>query len=197
MTSGPDGPQGSGRAGEADPARELPDLLARSATGDEGAFEELYGATAPRVFGLVLRVVGQRAIAEEITQDVFAYVWNEVGRYDSSRGSAIGWMLTIAHRRAVDRVRSVSASHRRDHLWARRTTPAPFDSTAEAAHASFEATQVRTALTSLTVKQRTAIELAYFNGLTYAEVATHLGIPPGTAKTRIRDGLQNLALALG
>lgn len=178
------------------PAMVLADLVARSATGDESAFEELYVATAPRVFGLVLRVVGQRAMAEEISQDVFTYVWHEASRYDASRGSAIGWILTIAHRRAVDRVRSVSASAHRDQAWARRTTRAPFDSTAEAAHVSFEGTRVRSALTSLTVKQRTAVELAYFSGLTYTEVATHLNIPTGTAKTRIRDGLHNLARAL-
>ncbi len=187
---------GNDQAGQDDPAMQLVDLLARSATGDEGAFEELYVATAPRVLGMVLRVVKQRALAEEITQDVYAYVWKEVSRYDSSRGSAIAWILMIAHRRAVDQVRSVVASHARDHVWTRKTTRAPFDSTAEAAHVSFEAARVRTALTELTSKQRTAIELAYFDGLTYTEVATHLDIPTGTAKTRIRDGLHNLGVAL-
>ena len=181
---------------ERDATLTLGDLLGRCSTGDEAAFEELYSATSPRVFGLVLRIVVQHALAEEITQDVFAYVWAEASRYDPSRGSAVGWILTIAHRRAVDRVRSVAASRTRDDVWTRKVTPEPFDSTAETAHSSFEADRVRTALAALTLKQRTAIQLAYFHGLTYPEVAAHLGIPHSTAKTRIRDGLRNLAHAL-
>lgn len=182
--------------GEGDDAQSLGDLLVRCASGDEAAFEQIYAATAPRVFGLVLRVVVQHALAEEVTQDVFAYVWAEAGRYEPSRGSAAGWILTIAHRRAVDRVRSVSASRTRDDVWTRKVTPAPFDSTAESAHSSFEAARVRGALAALTMKQRTAVQLAYFHGLTYTEVASHLGIPHSTAKTRIRDGLRSLAHAL-
>ena len=174
----------------------LADLLARCSTGDGAAFEELYADTAPRVFGMVLRVVAQQSLAEEVTQDVFTYVWTESARYERSRGSVIGWILTIAHRRAVDRVRSVAASRRRDDVWMRDDTPTPFDSTALAAHASLEAAQVHTALKTLTLKQRTAIQLAYFHGLTYAEVAAQLGIPHSTAKTRIRDGLRALAGAL-
>ena len=179
-----------------DAANFLADLLGRCSVGDEEAFEELYSATSARVFGLVLRIVVQHALAEEITQDVFAYVWAEAGRYEPSRGSAVGWILTIAHRRAVDRVRSVAASRTRDDVWTRKVTPEPFDSTAEAAHSSVEAARVRGALGALTLKQRTAIQLAYFHGLTYTEVAAHLGIPHSTAKTRIRDGLRSLANAL-
>lgn len=177
-------------------ANDLARLLGRCASGDEGAFEELYGVTSPRVFGLVLRVVAQHALAEEVTQDVFAYVWSGAGQFDQSRGSAIGWILTIAHRRAVDRVRTVSAGRVRDDVWAGKVDAKPFDSTAETAHASMEAARVRLALERLTVKQRTAVQLAYFGGFTHAEVATHLGIPAGTAKSRIRDGLKSLAVAL-
>lgn len=199
MTSS-DGDEGSSGAQVQVTERELgarlADLLGRCSTGDQDAFEELYAATSPRVYGLVSRVVVQRALAEEITQDVFTYVWTEAGRYDPSRGSAVGWILTIAHRRAVDRVRSVSASRTRDDVWTRKEAPSPFDATAEAAHSSLEAARVRTALAALSLKQRTAIQLAYFHGLTHAEVATHLGIPHGTAKTRIRDGLRALAHAL-
>ena len=183
--------------GERDLALRLADLLGRCSTGDVEAFEELYGATSSRVFGLVLRIVVQHALAEEITQDVYAYVWAESSRYDLSRGSALGWVLTIAHRRAVDRVRSVSTSRARDDVWSRKATAAPFDSTADAALSSFEAARVRGALATLTSKQSTAVQLAYFHGLTYAEVAAHLGIPHSTAKTRIRDGLRSLATALG
>ncbi|WP_406829886.1 sigma-70 family RNA polymerase sigma factor [Pedococcus sp. KACC 23699] len=182
--------------GEGDEGQSLGDLLVRCTSGDEAAFEQVYAATAPRVFGLVLRIVVQHALAEEITQDVFSYVWAEAGRYEPSRGSGAGWILTIAHRRAVDRVRSVSASRTRDEVWTQKVTSAPFDSTAEAAHSSFEAARVRGALAALTLKQRTAVQLAYFHGLTYTEVAAHLGIPHSTAKTRIRDGLRALAHAL-
>lgn len=174
----------------------MADLLGRCAAGDEEAFEELYDAISPRVFGLVLRIVVHHAFAEEITQDVFAYVWAEASRHDPSRGSAVGWILTIAHRRAVDRVRSVAASRTRDDVWTRKVTPELFDSTAETAHSSLEAARVRGALGALTLKQRTAIQLAYFHGLTYTEVAAHLGIPHSTAKTRIRDGLRSLANGL-
>ena len=111
---------------ERDATLTLADLLGRCATGDEVAFEELYSETAPRVFGLVARIVVQHALAEEITQDVFAYVWAEASRYDPSRGSAVGWILTIAHRRAVDRVRSVAASRNRDDVWTRKVTPGAF-----------------------------------------------------------------------
>ena len=184
------------RSEERDATLTLGDLLGRCSAGDEEAFEELYSATSPRVFGLVLRIVVQHALAEEITQDVFAYVWAEASRYEPSRGSAVGWILTIAHRRAVDRVRSVAASRTRDDVWTQKVTPEPFDSTAETAHSSIEAARVRGALGALTLKQRTAIQLAYFHGLTYTEVAAHLGIPHSTAKTRIRDGLRSLADAL-
>lgn len=171
-------------------------LLGRCSSGEEDAFEELYVLTASRVFGLVLRIVVQHALAEEVTQDVFAYVWAESRRYEPSRGSALGWVLTIAHRRAVDRVRSISASLSRDGGWSRMVTAAPVDSTAEAAHSSVEAARVRGAVAALTLKQRTAVQLAYFHGLSYAEVAAQLGIPHSTAKTRIRDGLRSLANAL-
>lgn len=196
MTSDRGRPNSCGQGDEGDAASQLADLLTLSAMGDEGAFDELYGATAPRIYGLVLRILNQRALAEEVTQDVFAYVWNEAHRYDRTRGSAIGWILTIAHRRAVDRVRSVSSAHARDHVWACKSMTPPFDSTSESAHASLEATRVHIALRSLTSKQRTAVQLAYFDGFTHSEVATHLGIPHGTAKTRIRDGLRSLALLL-
>ncbi len=196
MSSALEGPDGPRQRDAGKSAAELADLLTRSATRDEEAFDELYGATAPRIFGLVLRILAQRALAEEVTQDVFAYVWNEAHRYDRTRGSAIGWIMTIAHRRAVDRVRSVAAAHTRDHVWARKGMTEAIDSTSEAAHASLEATRVRTALGALSPKQRTAIQLAYFDGYTHAEVAAHLGIPHGTAKTRIREGLRSLALLL-
>jgi RNA polymerase sigma-70 factor (ECF subfamily) len=157
----------------------------------------LYDATARRVFGLVLRVVRDPAQAEEVTQEVFLEIWRTAGRYDPGRGSPLSWMLTIAHRKAVDRVRSAEAATRRDTTYHQQNQPVDHDSTAEAAHTSLEARRVRTALATLTEVQREAVGLAYFGGYTHTEVAAMLGLPVGTAKTRIRDGLIRLRDAMG
>jgi RNA polymerase sigma-70 factor (ECF subfamily) len=190
---GPSGvPAPEGRA-----APELADLLRRSARGDEAAFARLYDATAARVHGLVLRVVRDPAQAEEVTQECFLEIWRTASRYDASRGSAISWLLTIAHRKGVDRVRSAEASTRRDTTYQRSTTDVAHDTTAETATAALEAKRVRSALGTLTELQREALELAYFGGYTHTEVATMLDLPVGTAKTRIRDALIRLRDTMG
>lgn len=171
----------------------LPALLARSAGGDEAAFAEMYDVIAPRVFGVTQRVLRHRGQAEEVAQEALMTVWRTSGAYDPSRGSAMGWVLTIAHSQAVDRVRSSRASVNRDRGWAsRQLDTTDGDSTADTVHEAIEAASLRAALRALTPKQRTAITLAFFGGQTHAEVATSLGIPLGTAKTRIRDGLRSL-----
>lgn len=182
------------------PAGTGPDLAAllnRSARGDRAAFAELYDATARRVHGLVLRVVRDPAQAEEVTQEVYLETWRTASRYDAARGSAVAWLLTIAHRRAVDRVRSSEAATRRESTYLHLSRPVDHDTTADTAHASLEAHRVRSALSSLTAVQREAIELAYFGGYTHAEVAALLDLPLGTAKTRIRDGLIRLRDTIG
>ncbi|CUR54878.1 RNA polymerase sigma factor [metagenome] len=176
---------------------DLADLLSRSARGDEASFATLYDATAARVYGLVLRVVRDPAQAQEVTQECFLDVWRTASRFDPDRGSAISWLLTIAHRKGVDRVRSAEAATRRDTTYHRSSGEVPHDATAEAATSSLEAKRVRTAMTSLTPAQREALELAYFGGYTHTEVATMLDLPVGTAKTRIRDGLIRLRDAMG
>lgn len=176
---------------------ELGALLKRSARGDRGAFAELYDATAPRAYGLALRVVRDPAQAEEVTQEAYLEVWRTASRYDPARGSAISWVLTITHRKAVDRVRSAEAAHRRDETYHHHNQAVDHDVTADTAHASLEARRVRAALGSLTRVQREAIELAYFGGYTHTEVATLLDLPVGTAKTRIRDGLIRLRDTIG
>lgn len=181
----------------ADTASELGSLLKRAARGDTAAFAEIYDTTAARVHGLVLRVVRDPAQAEEVTQEVFLEVWRQSSRYDAARGSALAWMMTIAHRKAVDRVRSAEAASRRDETYHHRNHTPEHDTTAEAAHASLEARRVRTALAHLTDVQREAIELAYFGGYTHTEVAALLDLPVGTAKTRIRDGLIRLRDTIG
>ncbi|USQ75896.1 ECF RNA polymerase sigma factor SigK [Ornithinimicrobium cryptoxanthini] len=180
-----------------DPGRDLSRLLTASASGDQDSFAALYDATAPRVLGLVLRVLRDRAQAEEVTQEVFLQVWRTAGSFDSSRGSALGWLLTLAHRRAVDRVRSVVAQSRRDVAYESQSVTTPFDSTAEIAEGRLEATEVHVALGALTATQRSAVELAFFDGLTHSEVSERLGVPLGTAKTRIRDGLRRMRNELG
>lgn len=175
----------------------LTDLLRRSGRADEAAFAELYDATAARVHGLALRVVRDPAQAEEVTQEAFLEIWRTASRFDPGRGSAIGWLLTITHRKAVDRVRSAEASTRRDTTYHQQHHSVDHDATAEAAQASLEAHRVRSALGALTEVQREAISLAYFGGYTHTEVATMLELPVGTAKTRIRDGLIRLRDTLG
>lgn len=176
---------------------DLATLLKRSARGDEAAFASLYDATAARIHGLVVRVVRDRAQAEEVTQEVFLEVWRQASRYDAGRGSALAWLMTIAHRKAVDRVRSAEAATRRDVTYEQHNRVPDHDVTAEAAHASLEARRVRSALDHLTDVQREAIELAYFGGYTHTEVAALLDLPVGTAKTRIRDGLIRLRDSIG
>jgi RNA polymerase sigma-70 factor (ECF subfamily) len=182
---------------EAPGALDLGELLRRSGRGDRDAFTDLYDATSSRVFGLAVRVVRDPAQAEEVAQEAFLEIWKTSGRFDSDRGSPLGWLLTIVHRKAVDRVRSAEASTRRDNSYHAQNQPVEHDSTAEAAHASLEARRVRTALKSLTGIQREALELAYFGGYTHTEVATMLDLPVGTAKTRIRDGLIRLRDTMG
>jgi RNA polymerase sigma-70 factor, ECF subfamily len=178
-------------------APDLGELLKQSARGDEAAFARLYDATAARAYGLAVRVVRDPAQAEEVAQEAFLEIWRTASRFDPARGSAVSWILTLVHRKAVDRVRSAEASTRRDAAYHQGQQTIDHDSTAEAAQASFEARRVRQALGSLTEVQREALELAYFKGYTHTEVAAMLDLPVGTAKTRIRDGLIRLRDTMG
>jgi RNA polymerase sigma-70 factor (ECF subfamily) len=192
----PDGAPAAGAPSGGDAAR-LAGLLGQAALGDQAAFAEFYDATSARAYGLALRVVRNPAHAEEVTQEAYLDAWRSSARYDAQRGSAAGWLLTIVHRKAVDRVRSVEAATARDVTWNRETAPIDHDQTSEAAHASLDATRVRNAVATLTDVQRQAVELTYFGGYTHTEVATLLDVPLGTAKTRIRDGLIRLRDLMG
>jgi RNA polymerase sigma-70 factor, ECF subfamily len=178
-------------------APDLAELLKLCGRGDQSAFAQLYDAVASRVHGLAVRVVRDPAQAEEVAQEAFLEIWKNSGRFDPAKGSPLGWLLTIVHRKSVDRVRSAEASTRRDTTYNQQNQPVDHDSTAEAAQASLEAHRVRAALESLTPIQREALELAYFGGYTHTEVATMLDLPVGTAKTRIRDGLIRLRDTMG
>jgi len=183
-------------SGPPDRAGAGPDhLLRRVARGDEAAFAELYDHVAPRIYGLVLRVVRDPSMAEEVAQEALLEAWRTAVRFDPVRGSAMSWLFTIAHRRAVDRVRSEQAGAARMRRVAMVDTP--YDEVVEQASARIERQQLRRCLGRLTELQREAILMAYFGGYTYREVAERLDAPLPTVKTRMRDGLIRLRDCLG
>ncbi|WP_427896234.1 ECF RNA polymerase sigma factor SigK [Kribbella sp. GL6] len=173
------------------------DLLTLTATGDVAAFSTLYDRVSPWVFGLVRRILRNPAQSEEVTQEVMLDVWRTAGRYDAGRGSAHSWILTIAHRRAVDRVRSEQAAADRTEQVGARSVDVEFDQVADTVSTRLEAEQVRRCLGTLTELQRESIELAYYNGYSYPEVAQQLGAKLPTIKARMRDGLIRLRDCLG
>ena len=173
------------------------DLLVAAAGGDEAAFADLYDVLAPAVHGTARAVLRDPDHAAEVTQEVMLEVWRTAPRFDPSRGSARTFALTLAHRRAVDRVRSVQAQRDRDQRVLDVQNERPFDVVAEEVEETMERRRVRGCLGSLTDTQREAVHLAYFGSLTYREVAEHLGAPLPTVKTRIRDGLARLRDCLG
>jgi RNA polymerase sigma-70 factor (ECF subfamily) len=173
------------------------DLLALVARGDETAFERLYDLMSGSVFGLIRRVVRDQAQSEEVFQEVMLDVWRTATRFDPGKGSATTWILTLTHRRAVDRVRSAqAATHREDHV-ARLDAARPFDEVSEQVDGRIERRQVRRCLSFLTELQRESVVLAYYQGYSYPEVASLLGLPLGTVKTRMRDGLIRLRDCMG
>lgn len=182
-------PRSTARSPERD--RELSYLLGRAARGDGEAFSQLYDSTSGAVYGLALRMLGDREVAAEVTQEVYVEVWQQATRFDPARGSVMTWIAMIGHRRAVDRVRRDRARSDRQER-AARLTPVPVDSPSDEVLADEERVTVRAAVDRLPALQREALTLAYFGGHTYPEVANLLGIPLGTAKTRIRQGLQRL-----
>lgn len=172
-------------------------LLVRTGQGDRDAFETLYDRFVPRVFGLVKKVVRDPTLSRDTTQDVLTELWRTAPRFDPERGNAVAWILTLAHRRAVDTVRrEQSARDRADVVGRREDAQRPFDDVSEAVTMADEHSQVRGALDALTDLQRQAIELAYFEGMTYREVSERLDVPLGTIKTRMRDGMIRLRDAL-
>ena len=173
------------------------ELLRKTARGDERAFAALYDALSPRVYGLAKRVLRDAAQAEEVAQEALVEVWRTAARFDPARGSATSWVLTITHRRAVDRVRSAQAGANRERRVAASTVDTPYDDVVEEVTASLEQQQVRRCLTGLTALQREAITLAYYGGYTYREVAEKLDTALPTIKTRMRDGLIRLRDCLG
>ncbi|MFJ9087656.1 sigma-70 family RNA polymerase sigma factor [Streptomyces sp. NPDC102384] len=181
------------------PARkpDLEKLMAAVGQGDQEAFAALYDAMAGPVFGIVRRVLRDHAQSEEVAQEVFVEVWRTAAGYRPERGTVTTWILTLAHRRTIDRVRSVESAAARDHRAALLARTPEFDEVSEQVEARFEREQLRRCLQSLSEIQRQSVTLAYYEGLTYKEVANTLSTPLGTIKTRLRDGLIRLRDCLG
>ena len=183
-----DGPDAVDHAGQ---------LLLRVADGDQAAFARLYDMLSPRAFGLILRVLVDRSQSEEVLQEVFLEIWQSAARFAPNKGQGRSWVLTIAHRRAVDRVRSAQASTDRDVRAGFRDMDVAHDGVAEEVELRIEGQRVSEALATLPDPQREAITLAYFGGYSQSEIAALVGAPLGTIKTRMRDGLSRLRAEMG
>jgi RNA polymerase sigma-70 factor, ECF subfamily len=176
---------------------DLDALLRRVAQRDVEAFAAFYDNTRARVFGLVTRVLRDPGYSEETTQDVYLQVWRSASNYDPSAGSPMAWLLTLAHRRAVDRVRSEQAASTRESRYGAASVDPPSDHVSDAVLLSDERRQVIECLNSLTDTQRECIQLAYYDGLTYVQVSDRLAANLATIKSRMRDGIRGLRRCLG
>jgi len=172
-------------------------LLRDVAAGDRTAFAEMYDRISSRVMGLVTRLLRDRAQSEEVTQEVFLEIWQQASKFDAARGSGMAWVLTMAHRRAIDRIRASQKSHERDLKIGIRDMERDFDNVSEAVEIRVENERVKRAMSRLTPLQREAVILAYYGGYSHSEMADILGIPLGTVKTRLRDGMIRLRDELG
>jgi len=172
-------------------------LLARIAGGDREAFSALYDETAPRVLGLIRRLLIDHAQSEEVCQEVFLEIWQTAPRFDAAKGGATTWILTMAHRRAVDRIRSSQSGRDRDTRIGIRDYETEYDHVAETVEVKIEHERVKEAMGRLTELQRQAVTLAYYGGYSHSEVAKLLSVPIGTVKTRLRDGMIRLRDEMG
>jgi RNA polymerase sigma-70 factor (ECF subfamily) len=175
---------------------DLTTYIARVASGDQAAFASLYDVLAPTVFGVVRRVLRDPSQAEEVTQEIFVEIWKQATRYDAERGGVRTWAVTIAHRRAIDRVRSEQSHRDRQRSVGAASLDVPATPEDDAIDAD-DRSRARAAMATLPAAQREALELAFYDGLTHVQIADHLGVALGTVKTRIRDGLIRLRTTMG
>lgn len=175
----------------------LATLLGRVAAGDAAAFQNFYALTSSRVHGMVLRVLRDPGYSEETTQEVYLQVWHTASTFDPDRGSALSWLITLAHRRAIDRVRTEQSGTNREGAYGAANWSADFDSVAEEVTRREDSREVTDCLGTLSEVQRSSVTLAYYGGLTYREVSERLSVGLPTIKSRIRDGLIRLKDCLG
>lgn len=175
----------------------LATLLERVAAGDSAAFQEFYGQTSARVHGMVLRVLRDSGYTEETTQEVYLQVWHTAATFDPSKGSALSWLITLAHRRAIDRVRSEQSGTNREGAYGAANWSGDFDTVVDEVSRREDVREVADCLETLTEVQRGTVTLAYYGGLTYREVSERLEVALPTVKSRIRDGLSRLKDCLG
>ena len=193
-----------------DVTTDLDELLRQVAQRDADAFATFYDRTRARVFGMVTRVLRDPGYSEETTQDIYLQVWRTAesyelefdsttlaDSYDPAAGSPLAWLLTLAHRRAVDRVRSEQAASQRESRYGAANIDPPADHVADSVILREERRQVADCLDSLTDMQREAIQLAYYDGLTYAQVSERLSANLATIKSRMRDAIRGLRNCLG
>lgn len=176
---------------------ELAWLIQKAAGGDEGAFARFYDLTSSAVFGLAVRILRDRAAAEDVTIEVYLHAYRQAGNYDFERGSPLAWLLTLGRSRAIDRLRADGQRRRREEpLQADAPLASDAAGPADAAQGEQDRYRVQAALAALPKQQREPIELAYFGGLSQSEIAAHMGLPLGTVKTRMRTGMTALRDAL-
>lgn len=181
----------------ADLSHRLADLLERTGRGDQAAFAEFYQLTSRRVFGMARRVLIDPELSQDTTQEVFLQVWQNAAKFDPRAGSPLSWLMTISHRRAVDRVRSAQSATDREAKYGATTQEIDHDSVSDEVGGRLEAEAVVRCLGTLTETQQESVRLAYYGGLTYREVAEKLNAAVPTIKSRIRDGLIRLKTCLG
>ena len=191
--SDPDQATGESSGSTAD----LFELLARIAQQDQSAFAEFYAQTSRRVYGLARRVLIDPELSQDTTQEVYLQVWNMADRFNPDAGSPMAWLMTLAHRRAVDRVRSEQSSTDREARYGAAMQVKDHDDVVDTVTQRLEAEAVVKCLETLTETQQESVRLAYYGGLTYREVAEKLGVAVPTIKSRIRDGLIRLKTCLG
>jgi RNA polymerase sigma-70 factor, ECF subfamily len=176
--------------------RQLATLLGQIADGDRAAFAEFYRLTSRRVFGMARRVLVDVELSEDATQEVYLQVWQNAGSFNAAAGSPLAWLMTISHRRAVDKVRSAQAATDREARYGANSQEIEHDSVSEEVGSRLEADAVVRCLETLTETQQESVRLAYYGGLTYREVAERLNSAIPTIKSRIRDGLIRLKTCL-